>query len=537
MQELEGLTAAELAAATKDSKQTERLLKHRRLQVLRQKAEHKRDNGIFYYKPHPKQDLFHRAGNFSRRYVRCGNRWGKTTAGTAEDIAFCRGERTWIPEGDPARTAGIPRKSVKMVLIVQDWEKSEEIFTSQAEGEQRGKIFKLLPTEWFGGVEKNGNGNICKILIKSIHGGMSALYIDTIKSFMGNPQGHESSDWDGVHVDEPLPEAMWEAYARGLMDRGGKAWFLCTPICEMWINDYFFPEGRIRSAFDEGLEQPEKSMWVITGSTYDNTTLDEKDIESFKRDIPKANWEARISGKPKALSGTIYPQFDDSVHLYNKVPFGWQDYGTPPLNYTIRVSIDPHPITPHAVLFAATSPFGVTYFYREIFDHCLSDLLAKQILYVLKGRLPYTAICDPLGFIEHPTDGRCMVDDFRLNQLHVEPASKDLTRGILAVQNALEGRDRNGNPTLMFSRELTETIREFDRYVFDPKTGKPHTKAPDHMMENLYRLVLGGLDYIPPEKQYGTRRVPLPNLSSKSARNAMDIVRQQSKYLTHGRRN
>jgi len=34
--------------------------------------------------------------------------------------------------------------------------------------------------------------------------------------------GSESSDFDFVHVDEPCPEPMYKAAARGLIDRNGK---------------------------------------------------------------------------------------------------------------------------------------------------------------------------------------------------------------------------------------------------------------------------------------------------------------------------
>lgn len=498
------------------------MLAHQKLRLLQQRNLHKKNNGILYYKPHPKQIAFHKAGWAKRRYVRTGNRWGKSTAGAAEDISWCRGERVFFPEGSEERTVGIPRRAVKGVILVQDWEKADEIFTNQSDGAQRGKIFKLLPTEWFEAVEKNNTGHVCKILIKSIYGGVSTIFIDTVKSFLSNAQGQESSDWDFIHVDEPIPQAMWEANARGLIDRGGYAWFLCTPQTEMWINDYFFPEGTIRSIFADGLAIATESKWLITGSTYDNENLSEEDIRMYKQDIPKAHWATRIDGKPKALAGTIYTAYDCNVHLYTGIPFGWKSHFNPPENYTIRVAIDPHPTTPHAVLFAATSPFGITYFYQEIWDQCLSALLAKQILHALNGRKPHVIICDPLALQEHPNDGRRMVDDFDLEGLVVQTADKDLARGILNVQNMLDERDMHGNPVLKFSNHLIRTLFEFDRYVYDPETGKPKLTLSDHMMENLYRLVNIGLRYVSPEKTILTgRENRLPSLSTAAARQAM----------------
>jgi hypothetical protein len=119
-----------------------------------------------------------------------------------------------------------------------------------------------------------------------------------------------------------------------------------------------------------------------------------------------------------------------------------------------------------------------------------------------------------------------MVDDFDLEGLTVQPADKDLSRGILNVQAKLEERDRNGQPVLKFSPALAETMHEFDRYVFDPKTGKPYAKAPDHMMENLYRLVNSGLHYVSPERRSTSfKNLGLPKLSVNNAKTAMKELR------------
>lgn len=537
---MEDKSPTELASDRTALGNAQLLLLRQQKQQLLAKLQHKKANGILYYEPTKKQHSFFSAGGSKRRYVRTGNRWGKSTTGTAEDISWARGERVFYPVGDPRRTLGLPRRPVKGVLLVQDWDKADEIFTNQTEGGGIGKFFKLLPTEWFAGVEKNNTGEICKILIKSIHGGISMIFIDTVKSFLSNPAGHESSDWDFIHVDEPIPEAMWEAYSRGLIDRGGSAWFLCTPITEMWINDYFFPDGQLRSQYDEGLTIAKESKWLITGSTYDNTHLSEEAIEQFKADIPKEHWDARIGGKPRALSGTIYTQFDPDIHCYEGVPFGWKDHYTPPMNYTIRVAIDPHGMaTPHAVSFAATSPHGTTYFYREIFESVLTKILAQDILAVIRGRRPQVILCDPHAFVEHPNDGRRMVDDFELEGLNVEEADKDLARGILNVQAKLSERDRHGRPVVMFSPSLAQHMREFDRYVFDPKTGRPSVKAPDHMMENLYRLVNYGLTYIEPAAIGSAPRVLLPRLDKLDMRGAFRDLqgsRRKVTYLTDPQR-
>lgn len=497
--------------------------------ALERQAELKRENGLLYYRPHAKQDKFHAAGGYRRRYVRTGNRWGKSTGGAAEDIAWCMGERIWYPEGDTRRTVGIPQRSVKGVLIVQDWDKAAEIFTSQDGGESMGKIFKLLPLCDFAGVEKNQSGHICKILIKSKWGGVSALFIDTVKSFKSNPMGHESSDWDFVHADEPIPKAMWAAYSRGLVDRRGSAWFMCTPITELWINDYFIPRGQGRREFDGGqvfdtLEQ--KDYWVMTGSSMDNPTLSKEAIEDFTRDVPAHELESRIHGRPKMLAGIIHREFDRDEHVYDCVPHGWKGETTPPENWAIRCAIDPHPRIPMAVLFAATNPFGYTYFFAEIWQKFHIDELCQMI----KSKLSFVdfedgktktlqlcqAVCDPLAWTPNPINGRTMADEFTAHGIPVSAGSKAMMEGILKTGELLRARDANGKPMCYFHASLAETIYEFDRYVWDVETEKPDSKAPDHMMENLHRLVLTGLTWMDMTK-------PLKIIAARREENVMDF--------------
>jgi hypothetical protein len=55
----------------------------------------KQSYGLDFYRPHWKQDKFHAAGDKVGRYCRTGNRGGKTTCGSAQDVAWLLGGRTW----------------------------------------------------------------------------------------------------------------------------------------------------------------------------------------------------------------------------------------------------------------------------------------------------------------------------------------------------------------------------------------------------------------------------------------------------------
>lgn len=493
-------------------------------EALERKEKLRRAFGLRYYQPHYKQDLFHRAGAHRRRYMRTGNRFGKSDMGASEACAWAIGYRPWYElsfnvlgkggeitrrhEGRPDHEAcffGIPRRPTKGLIIVQDWDKAHEIFTSEEDGIGRGKLFKFLPD-----LRKNDDGKspgiiratrqstgaISTLYIRSIHGGISTIHLDTVRSFKSDGMGQESSNWDWVMVDEPCPQLMWKAVARGLVDAHGSAWFNCTPLRERWINDMFI--GSPRTIIDQNnpnlFTVKGANRWVMVGSMHDNPHLSAAAKQEFISDLSEDEIETRIEGKPSHYQGLIYPQFGYAKHVYTEPPHGWKDMSTPPANYKVRFAIDPHTKNPHAVLFSATAPTGEVYFFAEIFERSLASDLARDILNITKNYDVDSAPCDWIAFEESPRDGSAMVDDFDKEGLIVHKATRALSRGILETRRALSRPNY-----IFFSSYLERTLYEFDCYAWDPIKEKP-IDSNDHMMENFYRMVLDGLDYEAPSR-------------------------------------
>jgi hypothetical protein len=448
----------------------------RRLQLQRAKLAAIRANGLSFYRPHAKQDSFHRAAAYvKKRMVRAGNRFGKSHMGSAEDCAWLRGERPWYAKDDPARYAGIPKHPVKGLVITTDWDKVDEIWTSER-GDSPGKIWRMLPSDAIVSKKRNHSGAIETIEVKSaLYDGNSLLKFDTVKSFLANPMGSESSDWDFVHVDEPCPEQMFKAQLRGLVDRGGSYWFTLTPLREAWINDHFFPA-------DTG-GKPRDDVWAETGTIYDNPHLSAEGIANFEMSLTDEEKECRLRGIPLHLAGLIYKNFSWAKHVLHEVPRGWEDFATPPREWPIYVHIDPHPQTPHAVLFCTVDPFGTRYYFRDIFRHCSIEDLARDIHAATteRGYRIHSVYADPLAFIEHPITETSMATEFHACGIFVEKATKALAQGILKVNQELKKPD-----AIRFTPECRRTLWEIQRYAWDEKENKPVDKD-DHMMENLYR--------------------------------------------------
>jgi hypothetical protein len=478
-------------------------LKRRKIALLQEKLALKKDFGLMFYRPHPKQDRFHRAGKFKRRYLRAGNRFGKSDMGVAEDCAWLLGYRPWYAESDPARYEGLPNRPVKGLVIAADWDKVREIFTED-KGERIGKFFRFLPKDVIKSCRRTATGVINWIELTN----GSTISFDTVKAYITNPMGGESSDWDFVHVDEPCPEKMFRAAARGLLDRDGASWFTLTPLSEPWIDDMFFPDikHQMSNGVDAERVDDERRIFAIQGSMRDNPYLSEIAINEYLDTLPPEERECREKGIPLERAGRIYKDFKYDVHVLSEVPRGWESYNNPPSDYSIYYAIDPHPQTPHAVLFLAVAPTGELFFYDEVFEHTslkpiptwthkpsLSQMIWQRIL----GRNLIYGICDPLGFITTPVTMTSMVDDLNETGLLPRPATKDPCRGILRVQEALCRKNY-----IYVSPHLTRFLYEIERYHWDQKRPDKPVDKDDHMMEDFYRLILENPVYVPKEDPY-----------------------------------
>lgn len=447
------------------------VLKRRELMLRRQRMSALKVDALPFYKPHEKQVAFHAAGTlFRRRMVRAGNRFGKSLMGCAEDCAWLRRERVWVPEDAPERRGGIPQHPIKLLTVTTDWDKVDEIFTSQR-GEM-GKAWRYLPRDGFvKGVRRNHSGAIDTI--ECANG--SLWRFDTVKSFMANPMGLESSDWDAIHVDEPCPEQMWKAMSRGLIDRNGAAWFTLTPLREPWINDLFFPQdtgGLLRDG-----------VWAVTGAIYDNPYLSREAIAEFEASLTEEEKQCRLHGIPLHLAGLVYKEFSWDKHVLKRLPEGWKQWNQPPKSYTIYYAIDPHPQTPHAVLFCAVSPLGQRFYFMDIFKHCSIGELARLIHEVVDGYPCVTGRIDPLAYINDPITETNMAMELATHGIYVEKATKALAQGILRVQAAL------AKEPVYFTPACKRTLWEIQRYCWDEGKDRP-VDEDDHTMECFYRIEL-----------------------------------------------
>ena len=477
--------SADQIELSKDDLAALRALREEEIRIRKQRINQVRDFGLKYYNPHPKQKAFHAAGNYKRRAVFAGNRFGKSDCGAAEDCAQALGHRPWLPETSPECRIGIPQRPQKILILTTDWQKVDEIFTSQR-GTQVGKLWKYLPRGFVTSTKRNHSGAL--EIMECANGAL--IQFDTVESFKKNPQGAESSHWDVIHVDEPCPQKMYAAHARGLMDRGGQAYFTLTPLKEPWIYDMFYGDGDTLGMVQRGAANIHNSTyWSVTGSIWDNIYLDEADINLYLSELDPEERECREKGIPLQFAGLIYKEFESAVHIMRHLPKGWLDFDSPPDDWPVYLQLDPHPQTPSAGLLCTVDENNIRrYIFNEIWYRGTCDEVAKEFFEKLGNRYLVRALGDPSIFNEDKLTGSCAADDFGAAGLWLDRAVKDLDRGILAVKKALKARDVNGDPLWLFSPYLRRFVYEIKRWHWD-KDNKP-TDKDDHTLECMYRMVL-----------------------------------------------
>lgn len=468
--------------------------------VQRQQRDWERCNRLAFFKPEPYQEGFFQ----SKSHVRMAfgsNRSGKTTCGLAEDISFALGFRPWelppelatLPLEELLFSSEIPlsartpvKTPTKVLILEDDWDTADEILITGTQ-DRAGKLTHYLPKECLDGKpEKNSLGYFCQWHLKN----GSSIRIDTEKSFVNDPGSFEGGSGDLIHYDEPKKRELRVALKRGLVDRYGYEIFTLTPLAEPWMKD---------ELYDKAATDPEISVHFF--DTELNSHISKAGWEEFKKTLTEDEKEARIHGRWIHLRGLVYKEFiprlyQDGGNLIEPVSLDWIKE-----NATIYDSIDPHPRQPLAWLGLAADKMGRLIVWDEIFVKCLIPEFCDLIKSKLGNVEPERTTIDPIAFIADPVDGRHWANEFWDNNIAVQQASKARAQGIMDVRKAFAER------RLLICTNCFTLIHELQHYVYQEwKSGSQRSEKEkpidkdDHLVECLYRLVIGQPEYMAASK-------------------------------------
>jgi hypothetical protein len=169
----------------------------------------------------------------------------------------------------------------------------------------------------------------------------------------------------------------------------------------------------------------------------------------------------------------------------------------------VDIGIDVHPRERQAVLFVATDERNDRYICDEIWDYGDGSWVGEEIVRRI-NRNSYRVnriIIDPLSKGDSNNPETTYQKVFQVLARYgygLETASKDKDAGILEVKKHLKGP--NNKPSIFLLDNCIRTLREIEGYMWQKETNKP-VDADDHMMENLYRILLLNTQYVSPEDE------------------------------------
>ncbi|KKN49411.1 hypothetical protein LCGC14_0643010 [marine sediment metagenome] len=400
---------------------------------------------------------------------------GKTTILTLIGLSVMWGEYPWdnkdSRKGGPTKLSHLftHNKPRKIRYIGQDWK--EHI---------QDVVIPALELWWPNDreVKRKGNGIIPDAEWIDVKTGSSL----TILSNNQKPRVHRGWEGDLILYDEPPGREIYIANARGLVDRRGREFIAATLLEEPWINQTI-----IKKRLDDGRPDPSVFNTHIQSRENVGYGITQEGLDEYANKLDPTERKSRLEGVPSYLEGIIYSDFKRDVHLIERFEL--------PYDYVIDISIDTHPREKQAVLFTATSPMNEKFVFEEIWDNGDGKWIGGEILKCLEhykidsGRVN-RVICDPLAKGD-ANNTNTVFDNIQMvlysKGIALETASKDLKSGIIKVKEYLKGP--NNKPSIFFFNDLIRTLFEIEGYMWDKETAKPVDKD-DHMMENLYRILL-----------------------------------------------
>ena len=324
-----------------------------------------------------KQEEFVRIKNKHGRLPRVrlfegGNQSGKTVIGIAEDIAHMLGYRPWLDQKDPDYRIRIKVPNSGLVGC----EVAGQNLVQRIEPQFKEFIPPQCEPEW----TRYSDGSVKSITLTYDFYGNKCGSTAHFRSYVQGADSFEGVLNDWQHWDEPPPQPILNAAARGKMASNAPSWFTMTPLKEPYIYDLFSLNAFNADGNDQEIAIFRCATWencqdwcrdcniTIVENLPNNLEpgqtrpishcpqchkvmgfMPYAGIKNYLKTITdKDEREAREEGKWKHLSGMVYKELDREKHIYSDftIPGSW-----------MRIEVvDPHDARPTRWLFGAVSP-------------------------------------------------------------------------------------------------------------------------------------------------------------------------------------
>lgn len=275
------------------------------LKFLFEFEQYQRDNGIVFYKPSPKIEIFHQS-KAMYRLLAGGNRTGKTFSGSAEDVWYALGVH-------PHRKIETPNHG---------WVVSRD-YKSQTVGAQKA-ILDFLPRQCIRDISHIKGDIVDSIWIIPNGKPMNTPKQDcskiTFKSCDSGVDKFGGAALRWIHFDEePSKEIYQESIARIGAGIDLDIWLTMTPIWEATGNGRKI--GMSWAYHDLWKKADNKRIFAMSVGIDDNAYLSKEQKDEQKKKYHGVEYDIRIKGEFKLLSGNcVFDGQSIEKHLDKTIP-------------------------------------------------------------------------------------------------------------------------------------------------------------------------------------------------------------------------
>lgn len=382
------------------------------------------------YRPHQKQENFHRSEKRTRLYIG-GNRSGKTTGGIVEDI-------WWLTRRHPY--LNLPDRPIAGRIVSVDFFNGIE------------KIIKPQLKQWVPPSELRGGAwssayDASTRTLNFENGSFVELmsYDQDLDKFAGTSR-------DFIHFDEEPPETIYTECQARLIDRKGRSWITMTPVEGMtWIYDTLYEPGIIGH----------DNIQVVEVDMAENPYLDQEEVKVFLDSLSDDDREARGRGKFVQLGGLVYKSFSTKIHVID--PVDMEELRGP--MYKHYMSLDHGFNNPTAVLWHAVDLDNVAITYGEHYeaertiDYHATVIKEREKMF---KRPPDIRICDPALAQRNALTGTSIQTEYAMRGIGMALGNNDVMTGVAKVNQYLEVKENN-KPNWYITKNCGNLIKEMTR--------------------------------------------------------------------------
>lgn len=288
--------------------------------------------------------------------------------------------------------------------------------------------------------------------------------------FKSYEQGREAFQGPVRHIirmDEEPPESIYNENQLRQATVGRNLIFTLTPLnYSQWL---------FNDVYEKAVSNPQVAAFKM--STYDNPYSDPEEIKQIEQNVSDPiERAARLYGDFTFAAGRVYTEYGDhNVHVPFEIPSGWAR----------SIIIDAHLEKPTYVLWAADSPAGKRFYYREMNIKGPVEQICKEIKALCGDEYIDLMLIDPSARQKASIyDKGPLIVEFRKHLPGLVEANNNVMLGIDATRRAFKN-GANGPMSYVFKGGIGHNIGcpilhfQLSNYSWKPPTvsgesrGKP----------------------------------------------------------------